>query len=185
MNICILCGCLPALSALFRHRGSKGFHSHTVGTRLLRKVRNTAVKSITPKPYRDSNEPENSQVDLHQISEGKTFGQGALDLSSSPRKQLTDPPTHDNSEFAHKTQTGIKDHAWPFGMIRGMIRGSKGPALADLTVNTTLGVQIARSLRRMDPEDTIGSGAAHSWRTLFCSLSMRLSSRAGKGSLWE
>lgn len=146
---------------MFRHYGFKGFRPHIVGssgTRLLCRIRNTIVRMITPKLNRELNEPENSQVNLYQISEGRRFGQRGLGLSPSGG---TDPPTEHDLEFAHETQTGVKYHAWPFTKIKGMIWGNKGPALADLTINTTLGIQIDQSLRRMGSEYTIESGGAH------------------------
>ncbi|MCJ1261297.1 hypothetical protein MMC22_001161 [Lobaria immixta] len=153
INVGIICSCLPAFSALYRHYRLKRFHTSNLrssGTQILRRIKNKVINMTTLRRY-NPNHPENSQASLHQLHEDGARGQDEL-MMSSGSIHLTDRSTSYDSNLAHTMRKKDDDHAGPFKKIRGMIGGWKGPILADLTQNTGLGVQIDRSLRRIDSE---------------------------------
>lgn len=154
---------MPALSALFRNHDFRFFHFSILrssGTRFLRRIRTTISNITTPRSYRPasyqkSDHPQNSQINLHQMHEEGAGGRGES-MASNGRMYSTDRPTSYNSDLAHTIKTKDNNHAGPFKKIRSMIKGKKSPGLADLTNDTSLGVQIDRSLRRIDSEMRIG-----------------------------
>lgn len=163
INIGIICGCLPALSALFRHYQLKGFHPSTLqfsGIQYLRRIKNTIIEIVTPPFYRKPKHLQTSQMNPQQMLEKSVRSQGEL-MMSNGSMHLTDRSTPYDSNLVHTTETRDDGLTGPFKKIRGMTKGRAGPVLVDPTNNTSLGVQIDRSLGRIDSEMQIGSVPAN------------------------
>ncbi|MCJ1462266.1 hypothetical protein MMC07_000866 [Pseudocyphellaria aurata] len=163
INVGIICGCLPALSALFQRYHFKRAHTSTLQSSAaqdMRRFRATVVDITTPRPYRKPNHRENSHIQLYQMSEDVIGEQGDL-MASRRTTHSTDEPTPINSDLSRTMQTKTDDPKGPFKKIRGMMKWKSSPSLADLTNNTSLGVQIERSLARLDSERNIGLASFH------------------------